>query len=415
MRIIKTAARARQGAAVDTVVEEPSTNPPVNLPSSLFSDSEGGSVEGNDLREHIPDSQLLPVDQDLDLLDSAENRHNVPDTATSYRNPAFGLSTTPEVKVAKTPAHLLSATQPRVRFSEVKVSHTPAGKVSKSRKSAVELTRGSRQAKVRSVSAPLPPDPSSSSNSSEEGSASSGSEVDSEEGLLVDGVLPIPQAADNPFPRGPRSSAVPKLFTPVNSKEFEQITEHSFYQQFEAEVLISVLSYLHDWQAWSASTARLVKHRNQELFQYIDRSFAHVSSVVDLVEDRYAELVLRATSKGDLGKGAVEAWSVQRRGLANGLYLPDRCQKVLKRIHDKQVSSLVSRAGKASSKDKDSVGSKKKKKPQKPAAGGHYKAQSSSDVEDGPSKQTSNGAFGQFTAKGKRRGAGGGSKKQVAS
>lgn len=368
MRNTRTSQRVRASAAVPPGVGE-DAGYQSELPEHLYSSESEAQQEGGTEQE---------VQTSLDLLDSAENRPtsepgggsvNSARPPTHYRNPAFGLVGTPEVKVAKTPAQPLSAPFPKVRFSEVKVTHTPRSL--SGRKQAVGKSgdkqqpvvgQSGKKGKKSRETAPPPPPPDSSSSSSESSSSSalsSGSEADSELEVGQGAVLPLPHDKHNPFPRRARHSLVPKLFTPVQSKEFEQIVENSYYQQFEAEVLITVLSYLHDWQAWSADVAVKARKGNQELFTHIDRSFAHVSAISDVVEDRYAELVLRATCKGDLGKGTVEAWSVTRRGVANGLYLPDRCQKVLKKIHEKQVSSLVSKAGKASSKEASATGSSK--------------------------------------------------------
>lgn len=421
-----TRSRARARAEREEQLEGEDLAREVGLPESL-SEEEGAAGD----RDSEPEvsSHLLGSDRHLDDLDDSavvgagtvggSRGGGLPGSAFSYRNPAFGVRSTPEPKLAKTPAQFLGAPAKGVTFENVRVSHTPPGKEVKSRGAAVgaAVVGGTPVVKGRKGQSkgkkPPSPDPSDSSDSSSSATSEASSEGNS--GGKAASVKPLPQALSNPFPRGPRASLTPKLFTPVNSREFEQITENSFYQQFEAEVLISVLSYLHDWQAWTSAVADRVKASNPLCFEFADRSFAHITGVVDIVEDRYAKLVLRATCKTDAGKGAVEAWSVTRRGLCNGLYLPDRCKKVLKKIHDKTVSSLVSKAGKTGTRSKDSTTKAQSKGKQKatrqPPAG--YKAQSLSDLEDAPTKQAQSGQGGQYPAKGRGRGGGGKEKKST--
>lgn len=244
MRTTRTSQRVREEAAYRELEEE-----------------EGVLLEGVQLPEHLSESgseveEELETDK-LDPLDSVEDRE-APDTggpdsvrpATTYKNPVFGLEGTPEVRVAKTPANPFSAPLPKVRFSGVKVLQTPPSRHSGKTKKCVQSEVPTKQAKGKArVEVAPPPETSDSSSSSESASVSDlGSDSEAESSSEEDSgaVLAIPRAKSNPFPRGPRGSATPKLFTPVRSKEFEYIVEHSYYQQFEAEVLISVLSYLHD-------------------------------------------------------------------------------------------------------------------------------------------------------------------------
>lgn len=131
-----------------------------------------------------------------------------------------------------------------------------------------------------------------------------------------------------------------------------------------------------------------VERSNPSLYSFIQTSFQHFEGVKEVLEARYGEVWSRTTNPRQRDLHVL--LDQDRRGLAQGAFVPETTSKVWAKVQKNRVKALASRAGKELAKTGDPT-KRYKEKGGNPAAAADGDFKSSSG---GQPRQNSGGGRG---------------------